>query len=48
MTILKSADLAFAKHLQAIARVNPFLPARIELERKGLVLSTIVIVRFHP
>ncbi|MBL4770713.1 MAG: sigma-54-dependent Fis family transcriptional regulator [Planctomycetes bacterium] len=36
MPILRSDDLAFAKHLQAIARVNPFLPARIELERQAL------------
>ncbi|MFT4649551.1 MAG: hypothetical protein ACI9X4_002791 [Glaciecola sp.] len=36
MPILNSSDLAFAKHIQAIARVNPFLPARVELEREAL------------
>ncbi|MDF1836327.1 MAG: sigma 54-interacting transcriptional regulator [Planctomycetota bacterium] len=36
MTILNSSDLAFAKHLQGIARVNPFLPERVELERLAL------------
>ncbi len=36
MTILNTTELAFAKDLQAIARINPFLPERIELERRAL------------
>lgn len=34
--VLKSSELAFASHLRAIARVNPFLPDRVELERAAL------------